>query len=460
MGPDLNNLQNLVVNGYKRPLSRHRWFHFPEGSHPNAFVKRLLEWVPSAAKWDERPPNAVHLAFSAGGLRRLRVLSEEALRSFQGDFLKPPNLEELRESPDTVYWRGVPYDDLHCLVSSWSEDAEQDGLLANKISAAAEECGVIEKHVIKEQREIQGALLGNSARVHFGFRDAITKPKIAWTDDNPPPEGSSNFRHVVVGYGTPQIPSSPNTFSSTQQNLHIRQEAVDFAQDGSYLAFTLIEQDVPGFNSYLENQAAALVGAEAAPGALEEKKEWLAAKILGRWRDGTPLALSPDNSQTKVPDDRLNDFDYSADKEGLRCPFTAHIRITNPRSQPLFPARGPTPTIVRRGMPYGPELLSAADDPSISRGLIGLFICSSLTVQFIKLVQWMNQSDFSPAFKDRLQDDDPLMGNRTINKVSEFHIPAQPQDLVLKSLPKFTTTLGTAFLFLPSMAALQKISAR
>ncbi len=63
-------------------------------------------------------------------------------------------------------------------------------------------------------------------------------------------------------------------------------------------------------------------------------KEKLAAKIIGRWRDGTPLELSPDKPDFDLHQDpnRSTNFTYGADPEGTRCPSArtsgAFIRAT------------------------------------------------------------------------------------------------------------------------------------
>jgi len=63
------------------------------------------------------------------------------------------------------------------------------------------------------------------------------------------------------------------------------------------------------------------------------------AKICGRWRNGVPLALSPENDTPPggIKLDQLNDFDYvnkdgSEDPQGVRCPIGAHTRRVNPRN--------------------------------------------------------------------------------------------------------------------------------
>ena len=58
----------------------------------------------------------------------------------------------------------------------------------------------------------------------------------------------------------------------------------EFGSNGSYMVVRKLEQDVDGFWSYMETHA----------GPDRGRQEWLAAKIVGRWRDGTPMALSPD----------------------------------------------------------------------------------------------------------------------------------------------------------------------
>jgi deferrochelatase/peroxidase EfeB len=447
--PILNNLQNIVVNGYKRPLSRHRIFEFPAGCDARRFVACLVALVPSAEAWDGRPREVLHVAFSAEGLRRLEVLGEAALMSFKYDFLRPLKLDDLRDQGAT-YWAGMEPGRMHCLVSSWADTSVEDEALAAKVAGWAADCCVRELLVTPWGAQIKGALLGgNSPRVHFGYRDGITKAEIDWAVDAPA-DRARDYRNIVVGYGTADFPSSPNTYSS---NAPTRQEAVVFARDGSYLAFTLIKQEVAAFNAYLEEQAQRLLGPGAGAEAVAAKVEWLAAKFMGRWRDGQPLA--------RVPEGELNAFDFSDDQKGLCCPMTAHIRITNPRSQPLGPLKGPVPVIARRGMPYGPEMTGGEGqvEAGTPRGLIGLFMCADLTEQFVKLVKWMNQSDFSPAFLPRVRDEDPLMGNGKIEQATrEFEIPTEQGPLTLKGLPNFTRTLGTAFFFLPSMSALQRIA--
>src|SRR5260370_12840715 len=92
----------------------------------------------------------------------------------------------------------------------------------------------------------------------------------------------------------------------------------------------MIKTDVVGFENFLQSNKAKI------------DPELLAAKICGRWRNGVPLALSPesDNPAGWIAADQMNNFEYvnadgSGDPKGLRCPVGAHMRRINPRGQPL-----------------------------------------------------------------------------------------------------------------------------
>ncbi|MEX5669215.1 hypothetical protein ABFV57_30570, partial [Pseudomonas neuropathica] len=88
--------------------------------------------------------------------------------------------------------------------------------------------------------------------------------------------------------------------------------------------------------------------------SLKDAEELLAAKLMGRWRDGTPLVSSPTAPNTALS--KSDNFGYALDDpDGLKCPFSAHIRVTNPRDQVLnhlITLTGGVPRVIRRGTPY------------------------------------------------------------------------------------------------------------
>ena len=82
---------------------------------------------------------------------------------------------------------------------------------------------------------------------------------------------------------------------------------------GSYLVFWKLEQNVRGFNDSVRELA----------GNLGIDEQLAAAMAMGRYRDGTPLAMSGQNRGLRPV---WNNFDYADDLDGSRCPFHAHVR--------------------------------------------------------------------------------------------------------------------------------------
>ena len=122
-----------------------------------------------------------------------------------------------------------------------------------------------------------------------------------------------------------------------------------FGRTGTYMVWRKLHQDVALFRHVLR-EAAALYR--------DGDHEKLAAKVVGRWPNGTPLVISPD---APIPD-----FDAQGRRapttsatpptiaDGRRCPLGAHIRRTNPRDALGFDGLlSFRHRIIRRGMPYG-----------------------------------------------------------------------------------------------------------
>jgi hypothetical protein len=180
---------------------------------------------------------------------------------------------------------------------------------------------------------------------------------------------------------------------------------------------------------------------------------------MGRWRDGTPLVLSPDHPDPAQA--RSDDFAYAAqDPRGLACPFSAHIRVVNPRDESLDPVVDAVPRVLRRGMPYGPPLIGA--DDGRDRGVLGLFLCADLRRQFYTLTGWINRNDFSPVYDGDRRAQDALVANRAKAGAStRLRLPgesADGSDALLPQLPDFVHTKGTAFLLYPGRSMLEELS--
>jgi deferrochelatase/peroxidase EfeB len=298
--------------------------------------------------------------------------------------------------------------------------------------------------------------------VHFGYRDNIMQPRFEGVHD---PQGHAD--------GQPRAPlgtvllGHPTNLEGLMWQIP---QPKALGHNGTFNAFRVLEQDVAGFEKYLDRAASDLLKHaqvdELLPPGAEEKigqglsieglsrpaalREVVAANLCGRWRDGTPLALSPDAPDPKVD---LTDFDYVGD---TRCPYGAHIRRCNPRGgQIVQRIANNSRRLVRRGVPYGPPYDRASarvlDEPE--RGLLGNFIGASLGAQFEAMsCDWLNLGLQDPRITGS---NDPIAGANDPH-TGWFDLPLKSGTTIrLQGLPRFVRTRGGAYAFLPSLSAIR-----
>jgi deferrochelatase/peroxidase EfeB len=185
-------------------------------------------------------------------------------------------------------------------------------------------------------------------------------------------------------------------------------------------------------------------------GSTPEEQELIAAKLMGRWRSGAPLVLSPNKDDPDLGADpqRNNDFNYAkTDPYGYAVPLGSHIRRMNPRDTAANMNRR---RMIRRGGTYGPPLPEGAPEDGVERGIAAFVGCASLIRQY-EFAQnvWANDRTFHELGNER----DPIIG--THDGTLEFKIPKRPIRKVIKGLPAFTTVRGGAYVFLPGVRALR-----
>ena len=237
-------------------------------------------------------------------------------------------------------------------------------------------------------------------------------------------------------------------------------EPRELGLNGSFAVFKMIKTDVVGFENHLQSNKHTI------------DPELLAAKICGRWRNGVPLALSPDTDSPAVaiPPEQLNNFEYvnadgSGDPRGVRCPVGAHMRRINPRGQPVTGQGEPggsnnTHRLIRRGLPYGPAYDPKQPYDGVERGLLGYFINTSIENQYeFVLGHWVNDSEFAGSVRLPPKSRDPLIGTQNPSE-SIFVIPQAGGQAPIKlaGFSSFITTRAAAYCFLPSITAIRFIA--
>lgn len=149
-----------------------------------------------------------------------------------------------------------------------------------------------------------------------------------------------------------------------------------WTRDGTFMAFRKLQQKVPEFNKWLLDNAPPRVPSGASL-TLQQRADLLGARMVGRWRSGAPTDLAPvtDDPALGADPQRNNNFDFTHPfkliaTDQSECPFSAHIRKTNPRADLLN--ADIINHAIRAGTPYGPEVSAAENATSTTtqdRGL-------------------------------------------------------------------------------------------
>jgi Dyp-type peroxidase family len=264
----------------------------------------------------------------------------------------------------------------------------------------------------------------------FGYRDGISHPAVQGSGipgSNPlePPLKPGEF---ILG--------QPDELGGTQ---HTRPEIL--GRNGSYVALRKLRQDVAAFRRFLRDNA---VGGD---------EEQLAAKLMGRWRSGAPLALAAERDDPALGADRgrNNAFLFAGDDpDGFTTPGGCHIRRANPRDAAVA-GEPRLHRMIRRGTAYGPPLPDGVlEDDGADRGLMFAFVGAHLGRQFeFVQTQWLNDGVSFGAGDAR----DPIAA--TGEGPRDYTIPRRPVRRRLRGVPRFVTTRGGEYAFLPSISALR-----
>jgi Dyp-type peroxidase family len=439
---ELGDVQGLVARGYgSLSAASFLLLGLEDGAAARRWLAAVVESVTSG---DERPEGrAVNVAFTSLGLLRLG-LADEVLQQFSNEFVHGMTTEHRRRilgdvgesAPENWDWGGPSSDAVGAVLLLYARDnSELAGLLE-------EQLGLLVDAGVEVQRKLDTSNLDGFEP--FGFRDGISQPFVEGLSKSGPAGQTVRVGEFVLGY--------------VNEHGHVTDEplvADGIGRNGSYLVFRQLEQDVRGFWRFIDS---------VAPHPAERDR--LAAKMVGRWRSGAPLALSPDRDDPRLAE--VNDFAYFLDDAaGARCPIGAHVRRTNPRDS-LDPGPGTDKSLainrrhrlLRRGREYGQALsqeaaLTESLAPDEQRGLHFICLNANIARQF-EFVQdtWLN----NPKFAGLYDDSDPLVGQSSPYG-GTFTIPSSEGVRTrVTGMPRFITVRGGAYFFLPGLQALRRLA--
>jgi len=444
------DIQGFVLRGYTFPVAR---FLFLEVSQENGqeFVGRLVGQIATGDLWHKKPQSTVNIAFTYKGLVNLK-LPTQPLLSFPVEFVQGMKerawvlCDKGRNSAQ--YWDPMWNEEqVHAWLAVYAESAQE-----------------LEKRCLELQELMQvtrgAAVIGSQdagmlkidehycAKEHFGYSDGFGNPDYLGVERKTQPGQGKLGRggnwaplatgELLLGYldEAGELPAAP------VPSL--------LAKNGTFMVYRKLHQNVATFRKYLEVQGRRYPGG----------REKLAAKFIGRWRDGTPVELSPDHSDQALVRDpgRSTNFTYGNDLTGQRCPIGAHVRRMNPRDALGFNgALVNRRRITRRGLPYGvftPEHAQAKDEDE--HGIIFMALNASIRRQFeFVCQQWIEFGNDARQGSEK----DILVGNHEGGgtfMVQGTEDPSNPPFLC-GHLPNFVLLRGGDYFFVPSITALKMI---
>lgn len=367
----------------------------------------------------------------------------------------------------------------------WLFGNDHDRTVHAVLTIAADERGDLDT-ALRRQREAiaaaralvvfeqEGATLpgARKGKEHFGFKDGVSEPGVRGFDPEDPQrpgyvKGHLGTRLIEAGefvIGEPPAPKhSPDTYA--------RKDMPAWMDNGSFQVLRRLEQDVPGWWAQVDQCLRQLKDQKVV--SQSTTGEWLAARMVGRWRSGASVAkcpVKPTNTPDAVPD---NDFDYAGDPDGYGTPLFSHLRKSNPRAglvvggEPVKEVFMDARRIMRRGVPYGKPFDPTSDDegnaPDATRGLV--FVCyqADLVGQFEFIqVDWVNDPDFPPRRPHRPGPDAMISGklaDTNDGKVSfESHSSSGEPLSTTLSLNQFVRTRGALYAFTPSVTTLRNLA--
>jgi len=481
VGDTAAQTQGLVATAFGGlPLAEALFLNAPMVG--NAWLAALLAALPvTPAIKDATADAATALAFTASGLTRLG-LPQSVLDGFAAPFLEGMHeanrARRLGDSGDNapvladgLRWSGNPpaapegsTATVHALLLVYAKD---ESALRQRITLIE---GVLAAEGVDILRSLRLSLrrneaLGNVPREHFGFADGFSQPTpfgdaVVMRHDGQPwrdpwhgvPLGDFLLGHVNAHGEVPptplvrDIPADPAAAVLPAAAPAMR----DLGRNGSYLVARELRQDVAAFWKSMRDAAATL--ADPAKDA-----DWLAARVVGRERDGDLLTpTGPLPARDGLPENDVGFREH--DRHGIGCPIGSHIRRANPRD-----GTGATASdgdgqldatnnhrILRRGRKYGPDIADREVDDGVERGLLFICLNTDIARQFEFTQQtWMLNRGFQTLHGET----DPLMGPR-----GPFTIPSVPlRERV--TVETFVHLVGGEYFFLPSLPALAYLAA-
>jgi Dyp-type peroxidase family len=468
------DIQGIITSGYGHlPDAQFLFLEINDAKQGRAWLNEVIPSVTTAGPWPKtpngrkiKPRTALNIAFTIEGFKAMG-LSDTTRWSFAREFImgmadRAQVLGDAGDSAPENWEIGGPRSSMHAVLMLYAEDEPTCRRWYNEHRARIHHTGGGVRELT-----IEYGHRFSPPHEHFGFQDGISQPEIEGVKRKPDPgQTLVSTGEFILGYPNAYGCLPPTIGVPREEDVNNllppfpeRREMKDFGRHGTYLVYRKMAQHVAAFWQFMEKT---IEGASLSPQEREHAVTMLASRFVGRWRSGAPLVLAPTADDPQLGEDnaRNNDFSYMpTDPQGFACPFGAHLRRTNPRDS--LARDSPEESlrtsnrhrIVRRGMPYGDQLVKdtviGIEDDGKPRGIQFFVINTNIKRQFeFTQQQWVNNPKFNGLFNDR----DPIIGNN--DGTGNMTLQTAFGRRSIPKVPSFITVRGGGYFFLPSVTAL------
>jgi Dyp-type peroxidase family len=404
----LEDLQGNILKGHGRNHTQNLFFtlDLSKPSEGRGFLKVVAQSIKSAhqqllgaKEYRASKKDAgvfISVFLSATGYRALGISEDKipenaafrsGLKSRKGD-LNDPEIEE---------WDPAFQEEIHGMILIGGADEAQ----VRQVHTKLEQQKPSSVNIIGTEYGLAMRNKNGDGIEHFGYVDGRSQPLLLKEDiaiENTQ-KGGINIWDTAFPLKQVLVPCP----GGASKDLSF----------GSYFVFRKLEQNVKGFKETEEKIAEELKLKETG-----QDPELAGAMIVGRFEDGTPVVLHETDGFSKPV---KNNFDFSQDTEGGKCPFHSHIRKTNPRGDSVREFGVPLESershiMARRGITYGTrnaeidaegKILELKDKPVGGVGLLFMAYQTSFENQFeFTQSSWAN----NPGFVRSDAGIDPVIG--------------------------------------------------
>jgi hypothetical protein len=323
----LDDIQGLILRGYRMPVVRHFLLKVRVPAEARRVLGRLVSGdesdapqITTAKTWHVgfepgpgdnsadvpryKPDYCLNLGITWPGLLALEIKDRVPSLSFKsfgafvaGAAARAALVGDTGASGPENWIGGFGTDGDHILITLHAIGPEALAAYSSRLSLLFTEGDAFEEIWRGDGMALMEMHNGEpvpTSKVHFGYTDGISMTTIRGGPERYKPDH--------------QQPCDPWLFVLLDEaENYFVPEPRELGLNGSFAVFKMIQSDVVGFENFLQSKKDQI------------DPELLAAKMCGRWRNGVPLALSPDTDSPSgaISPEQLNNFEYvNADGSG------------------------------------------------------------------------------------------------------------------------------------------------